>query len=115
MYYPSADYFKQLEERLETLETENRSLKEQIEKGKEDLIKRLEQIKPVHIDNIHYKIQELSVKELKGTLNIGMTALSDPEELQKWIADTQEDGESVQLSDMEQPDDTDDETDNKGG
>ncbi|WP_202078424.1 spore germination protein GerPC [Caldalkalibacillus salinus] len=87
-YYDNPNYFKELEKRLQQLEEENKVLQEQVE-----------QIKPLHIENINYKIQELVVKELKGTLNIGMTALSDPKEIQKWLQEAE--GEEIQLSDID--------------
>lgn len=86
-----------MEQRLRLLEEENAELK-----------KKVEDIKPLHIENINYKIQELEVKELKGTLNIGMTALSDPEEIKKWIKDADAEGEDIQLHDLEQTADDDD-------
>ncbi|GAA0379262.1 spore germination protein GerPC [Bacillus horti] len=89
MYYQYPDFFRILEEKVQRLEQEN-----------EELRGKIEQLKPIHIENINYKIQELTVRELKGTLNIGMTALSDPEEIKKWLTET--DGEEVQLQDMEQ-------------
>jgi hypothetical protein len=42
-------------------------------------------MKCVNIENINYKIQELTVQQLSGTLNIGMSALTDPEEVNKWL------------------------------
>jgi spore germination protein PC len=89
MHYPYPDYFLRLEQRLHQLEEENVKLKQQVE-----------QIKPVHIENINYKIQELVVRELKGTLNIGMTALTDPNEIKKWVREAE--GEDIELNDMEQ-------------
>ncbi|GGG09874.1 spore germination protein GerPC [Paenibacillus abyssi] len=65
---------RQLEDKLLLVENESQQLK-----------KALQQIKPVHIENISYKVQELTVQELSGTLNIGLTALSDPEQLEKWL------------------------------
>jgi spore germination protein PC len=88
MYYQHPDYLQHFEQRLQKLEQENQQLKQQVE-----------QIKPIHIENINYKIQELSVKELKGTLNIGMTALTDPDEIKKWLRE--EDGEEITLTDVE--------------
>lgn len=90
MYYHNPSFFQQLELRIRALEEENEQLKKQ-----------MEQIKPIHIDNINYKIQELAVKELKGTLNIGMSSLSDPEQVKQWLAEA-EGGTEVQLEDMEQ-------------
>ncbi|MEX2416131.1 MAG: spore germination protein GerPC [Paenibacillaceae bacterium] len=46
---------------------------------------RLSQIKTITIENINYIIQELTVQQLSGTLNIGMSALTDPEEIKKWL------------------------------
>jgi spore germination protein PC len=89
MHYPYPDYFLRLEQRIRQLEEENQTLKEQVK-----------QIKPIHIENINYKIQELNVKELKGTLNIGMTALTDPDEVKKWIREAE--GEDIELNDLEQ-------------
>ncbi len=66
---------KQVEERLSALESEHAQLKE-----------RMNQIKTISIENINYKIQELTVQQLSGTLNIGMSALTDPEEIKKWLA-----------------------------
>lgn len=92
MYYGHTDFFQYLEQRLRALEEEQAKLREEIEAcNKKD---------PIHIENIHYKIQELTVRELKGTLNIGMTALSDPKEIERWL---QHDSEAdVHLEDMEQ-------------
>lgn len=89
MYYQHTDYFQQFEQRLQQLEQENQRLRQQVE-----------QMKPIHIENINYKIQELSVKELKGTLNIGMTALTDSDEIKKWLGE--EEGEEITLTDVEQ-------------
>lgn len=61
-----------LHEKIEKIAAENEQLKEKVEN-----------IKPINIENINYKIQELSVEELSGTLNIGMTALTDPENITK--------------------------------
>ncbi|WP_134700087.1 spore germination protein GerPC [Ammoniphilus sp. YIM 78166] len=88
--YHNSNLLKQLEERIEQLEKQNEELKEKVDK-----------IKPITIENINYKIQELTVEELSGTLNIGMTALTDPEELKKWMGEAEE-GEAVVLNDMEQ-------------
>lgn len=89
-YSQNNHYFHSLEERIRLLEEENKELKEKIEN-----------LKPLHIENINYKIQELSVRELKGTLNIGMTALSDPKEIQKWLQEAEE-GEEIYMEDLEQ-------------
>lgn len=63
-----------LEKRQQELELENKRLSE-----------RLEAIKPVQFGNITYKIQELNVNELKGTLNIGLTSLADDNQIQSII------------------------------
>lgn len=99
MYYSYDHYFQQLEQRL--LQLEQRLL--QLEEENHHLKTELQQIKPLHIENINYKIQELVVKELKGTLNIGMTALSDAEEIKKWMSATEEQEEDIQLNDLDHP------------
>jgi len=74
-YLRSLEYrIRQLEEKWKRLEEETRRLQHQ-----------LQQLKPVHIEHIHYKIQELHLRDLSGTLNIGLTALSDPEQLEQWL------------------------------
>jgi spore germination protein PC len=86
---------KSLESRQVQLETENGLLKE-----------KLESIKPIHIENINYKIQELAVKELKGTLNIGLSALTDAEQINKLIQGQSRD-EGIQFENMTHPQDSD--------
>lgn len=72
-----------VEERFVRLEEENRKLKEMIAG-----------IRPLQIDNITYKVQELHVRELSGTLNIGLTALADSKQLEKWLAEQEQSGEN---------------------
>lgn len=54
---------KCLEQEIHRLKQENASLKET-----------LKQLKPMKIEKIEYKIHELHVETLSGTLNIGLTA-----------------------------------------
>jgi predicted nuclease with TOPRIM domain len=103
VYNTYYNYFENLEHRLKELENNHHELHKENEKLK-DYVKKL---KPVHIENINYKIQELIVRELKGTLNIGLTSLTDAEELKKMMGEV-EDGEDVHLQDIEQ------QTDNYG-
>ncbi|MFN7251368.1 MAG: spore germination protein GerPC [Anaerobacillus sp.] len=58
---------------------------EEVEKENEELKEKVENIKPINIENINYKIQELTVEELSGTLNIGLSALTDAENLKKLL------------------------------
>ncbi len=76
-----------LKEKVEKVEEENEELKE-----------KLEDLQPINIENINYKIQELSVEELSGTLNIGITALTDPENLKQLLKDF----EGINLNDLEE-------------
>ena len=76
---------KQLEDRLALLENQS-----------EQLSRAMQQVKPIHIENITYKVQELAVRDLSGTLNIGLTALSDPEQLEKWV-NQKDEGDSQEL------------------
>jgi len=65
---------KELESRLSAAEMESQQLKASFS-----------QIKPVHIEHIHYKVQELNIKELSGTLQLGLTAFTDSEQIDKWL------------------------------
>jgi hypothetical protein len=65
----------QLIEKLAKLEQENKQLTD-----------KLSEVRPIRVDAIHYKVQELSVRELSGTLNIGLSALTSSEEIAKWAA-----------------------------
>jgi hypothetical protein len=58
---------------------------EEVKKENEDLKEKVENINPINIENINYKIQELTVEELSGTLNIGLSALTDAENLKKLL------------------------------
>ncbi|GAB3801243.1 hypothetical protein [Virgibacillus kimchii] len=65
---------EKLNEKLDQLEEENKALQEEVEN-----------IKPLTIENINYKIQDLHVQDLSGNLMVGLTALSDAEELKKLL------------------------------
>jgi len=99
--YYNYEFFQELERRLVQLEKENKQL---IEENKQ-IQEKLESLKPIHIENINYKIQELAVKELKGTLNIGMTGITDPAEIAKWVDREEEntEHEQVTLQDLDSP------------
>lgn len=81
MYIDMHAYFRLMENRMKQLEDRLAMLENQ----SEQLARGLQQVKPIHIENITYKVQELAVHDLSGTLNIGLTALSDPEQLEKWV------------------------------
>jgi len=63
-------------EKLNQLEEEQQQLKEDIEN-----------MNPVTIENINYKIQDLNVQDLSGNLLVGLTALSDAEKLQELLSE----------------------------
>lgn len=92
MYWLPPDYLHWLEERLLNLEKEY-----------EELRNRLEQLKPIHIENLNYKIQELVVRELSGTLNIGLSGELDEQLVKSMLEEgsNQEQGEAIQLHDLE--------------
>jgi|SRR5690625_1271470 len=73
-------------EKLNQLEEENKELKEE-----------MNNIKPLTIENINYKIQDLHVQDLSGNLMVGLTALSDAEELQKLL----DENDSITFNDMD--------------
>ncbi len=83
------EILEKLFEKLNKLEEENQKLKEEIEN-----------IKPITIENINYKIQDLSVQELSGTLLVGLTGLSEAENLNKLMT---ENG-PVKINDMDTED-----------
>lgn len=78
---PQQNLLPKVLEKLEELQDKF----EEIEKEKEDLKEKVENIKPINIENINYKIQELTVEELSGALNIGLSALTDAENLKKLL------------------------------
>lgn len=75
-----------MEEQLHQVEEANRLLKEQVEA-----------VKPVQYGNITYKVQELHVNELTGTLNIGLTSLADEGQLKTMMEQMKLDGQDLQI------------------
>jgi spore germination protein PC len=65
-FYPMWDLLAKLEKETAELKKEIRELKE-----------KLDQLRPVHIDKLEYKIHELEIDTLSGTLNVGLTANGD--------------------------------------
>lgn len=78
--------FLQMEGQLRQLEEANRLLKEQVEA-----------VKPAQYGNITYKVQELHVNELTGTLNIGLTSLADEGQLKTMMEQMKLDGQELQI------------------
>lgn len=62
--------FYHIEQRLQFLEQELIRLRQE----NEMLRKKIDQLKPVQVEKIEYKVHELHVETLSGTLNIGLTA-----------------------------------------
>lgn len=83
---------QQLQQQIIELQHENQSLKEA-----------LSNIKPVNIENINYKIQELHVKELKGTLNIGLTGEAHLDDMETIIDEIQQEGVQQQHQTQDEP------------
>lgn len=81
-----------LQQRVAALEMQNEQLKEE-----------MKQIKPVQIESIVYKIQELQIKDLKGTLNIGITAQADEQTIDKFMEDFELKNEATITFDGEEP------------
>ncbi len=82
MYQQFYEMLKQLEQRIRTLEEENLALK-----------KKLDEVRPIVIENINYKIQEINVDELKGTLNIGWSGEATVDDVSKMIGEVNENTE----------------------
>jgi len=77
---------EKIHEKLNQLEEENKALQEQVEN-----------MKPLTIENINYKIQDLHVQDLSGNLMVGLTALSDAEELKKLL----DENDPITFNDMD--------------
>lgn len=91
-----AEIICQLEKKAKHLESTTERLHTQVK----DIQENFEQNKAITIENMTYKIQELTVNELHGTLNIGMTALADPEEIKQWLADSEKESD-IHMQDVE--------------
>ena len=76
---------RELEERIRQAEEELRALKEEAAK-----------VRPIRIEAINYKVQELVVSELSGTLHVGLTALTDSKSLEKIVGG----GETVTMENL---------------
>lgn len=76
---------RELEERLRRAEEELKALREEVAR-----------VRPIRIEAINYKVQELVVSELSGTLHVGLTALTDTKSLEKIVGG----GEAVELENL---------------
>lgn len=74
-------FLQQMEQRIRSLEDRALLAEKEVQTLKESIA----QLKPVHIGSIQYKVQELSVSELSGTLNVGLTSLADPDQVESWL------------------------------
>ncbi|MFC5713899.1 spore germination protein GerPC [Thalassorhabdus alkalitolerans] len=83
MYIDLYSWAQHMEKRIKKLEEEN-----------EELRKQIEAMNKTTIENVNYKIQELHVKELKGTLNIGWAGKASPEEVEDLLQDITIDSEN---------------------
>jgi len=68
------EHIQKIYEKLNEMEEKQKQLKEEIDN-----------LSPVTIENINYKIQDLNVQDLSGNLLVGLTALSDAEKLQELL------------------------------
>ncbi len=83
MYIDFYSWAQNMEKRIKKLEEEN-----------EELRKQIEAMDKTTIENVNYKIQELHVKELKGTLNIGWAGKASSEEVEDLLQDIMIDSEN---------------------
>ncbi len=79
--YTYHSFIQHLEQRIRALEDRALLAEREVQTLKESIA----QLKPVNIGSIQYKVQELSVSELSGTLNVGLTSLADPEQVEAWL------------------------------
>lgn len=86
------DRINQLQQEIEKLKEEN-----------EQIRKQLASIQPVTIERMEYKIQELRVETLSGTLNVGLSAQGDEQTLSKIMDQMQDNdnGDAVNIGDLE--------------
>ncbi|MBM7542365.1 hypothetical protein [Amphibacillus cookii] len=77
---------------LNKIYQEINALKEDNKQLKDELANK----KTINVENITNKIQDLNVENLSGSLLVGLSALSDAEELQKFL----DDNEAVFLNDI---------------
>lgn len=74
MYAYLWDRLNQLQQEIDTLRQEN-----------EAFSKKLAELEPLRIERIEYKVQELHVETLSGTLDIGMTVKGDEKSIARII------------------------------
>ncbi len=79
MYPYLWDRLRHLEREIAILRRENEALK-----------KKLASLQPITIERIEYKIQELSIETLSGTLNVGLSATGDCESIERILEKVQE-------------------------
>jgi len=95
----SNDDIRTLDACVRLLEQQLRELEERIRKTEEELKALREEIaqtRPIRIEAINYKVQELVVSELSGTLHVGLTALTDSKSLEKIVGG----GETVAMENL---------------
>ncbi len=73
--------WEQIWNRINLLEEEVYKLK----KDNKELKKKLQAIQQLRIDKIEYKINELKVDTLSGTLNVGLSTLADEQSLKEIV------------------------------
>jgi spore germination protein PC len=77
------DRLNRMEREMEHLRQENDALR-----------KRVESLQPLSIERLEYKIQELNIETLSGTLNIGLTTHTDGQGLEQMIESMHRDGKA---------------------
>lgn len=75
------DRLNELEQDIMRLKKENKEIKEQ-----------LAEIQPLKIERVEYKIQELQVETLSGTLNVGLTAHGSEKSIEQLINQMNQEG-----------------------
>jgi spore germination protein PC len=73
--------WEQIWKRIDLLEEEIYKLK----KENKELKRKLQAAQPLRIDKIEYKINELKVDNLSGTLNVGLSTFADEQSLKEII------------------------------
>lgn len=84
MYAYLWDRLNQLQQEIDTLRQEN-----------EAFSKKLAELEPLRIERIEYKVQELHVETLSGTLDIGMTVKGDEKSIARIIEQMKQDNPTL--------------------
>ncbi|WP_028778413.1 spore germination protein GerPC [Shimazuella kribbensis] len=95
MHDPYWHYFEYLNQEIKKMQSEQAALRKQIE-----------ELKPIRVEKLEYKIQELNIQTLSGMLNLGLSLNGDGENMTELAEKIiQEEGISIDLGKENTPHD----------